>query len=167
MRILTWVAFLTFLADQATKYYVVHILNLRSLRDIEVFPPYFTLRMAWNDGINFGLFGDSSDLKRWGLIALAVVIVVVVLFMVRRQGGSWLTYVSAGLLVGGALGNVIDRLLYKAVADFINMSCCGIDNPYVFNLADVAIFAGAIGLALFSGPPPAKRKRKRKREKPS
>ena len=52
---------------------------------------------------------------------------------------------------GGALGNVIDRLLYGAVADFLNMSCCGIDNPFAFNLADVWIFAGALGLVIFGG----------------
>ncbi|BBU58037.1 hypothetical protein KU6B_43020 [Mameliella alba] len=57
--------------------------------------------------------------------------------------------ISAGFLIGGALGNVIDRLVYGAVADFLNMSCCGIDNPYAFNVADIAIFIGAFGLILF------------------
>jgi signal peptidase II len=57
---------------------------------------------------------------------------------------------SGGLLVGGALGNVVDRIAYGAVADFLNMSCCGIENPYAFNIADIAIFAGAIGLVIFS-----------------
>ena len=59
--------------------------------------------------------------------------------------------IAAGLLVGGAAGNVIDRLIYGAVADFLNMSCCGIDNPFAFNVADIAIFAGAVGLILFTG----------------
>ena len=48
------------------------------------------------------------------------------------------------------MGNVIDRLAFGAVADFLNMSCCGIENPYAFNVADIAIFAGAAGLALFA-----------------
>ncbi len=61
--------------------------------------------------------------------------------------------IAAGLLIGGALGNVIDRALYGYVLDFLNMSCCGIRNPYVFNLADVFIFAGAIGLAFFDDAP--------------
>ena len=51
-------------------------------------------------------------------------------------------------LIGGALGNVIDRLVYGAVADFLNVTCCGFVNPYAFNVADIAIFVGAIGLAL-------------------
>ena len=59
-------------------------------------------------------------------------------------------YLAGGLLLGGALGNVIDRLLYGAVADFLNMSCCGISNPYAFNVADISIFVGAVGLAFLS-----------------
>ena len=54
------------------------------------------------------------------------------------------------MLVGGALANVIDRLIYGYVLDFLNTSCCGIENPFVFNLADVFIFAGAIGLIFFA-----------------
>ncbi|MES2542698.1 MAG: signal peptidase II, partial [Pseudomonadota bacterium] len=57
---------------------------------------------------------------------------------------------AGGFLVGGALGNIIDRIAYGAVADFLNMSCCGIENPYAFNVADIAIFAGALGLVIFA-----------------
>ena len=53
-------------------------------------------------------------------------------------------------MVGGAMGNVIDRVFYGAVADFLNMSCCGINNPYAFNVADIAIFIGAVGLAFLA-----------------
>ena len=74
----------------------------------------------------------------------------------RDPPGRW-GLISGGLLIGGALGNVIDRLLYGAVADFINMSCCGISNPYVFNVADISIFAGALGLVLFAGAKTPKR----------
>ena len=52
--------------------------------------------------------------------------------------------------MGGALGNVVDRVLHGAVADFLNMSCCGINNPYAFNIADISIFIGAIGLVIFT-----------------
>ena len=61
--------------------------------------------------------------------------------------------IAAGLLIGGALGNVIDRLIYGAVADFLNMSCCGISNPYAFNVADIAIFARRGGLILCADRP--------------
>ena len=148
MRIVFWVAFWVFLLDQASKYLVVHVLDLRRLGAMEVWPPYLNLRMAWNTGINFGLLADHGALARWVLIAVALAISAAVLWWVHAErAGRW-QQVAAGVLVGGALGNVIDRLVYGAVADFLNMSCCGIDNPFAFNLADVAIFAGALGLVV-------------------
>ncbi|MBC7141303.1 MAG: signal peptidase II, partial [Rhodobacteraceae bacterium] len=102
-------------------------------------------------GINFGLFSSNADLARWFLIAMALVISLWVWRWVRREPHSRIVKLSAGFLIGGALGNVLDRLLYGAVADFLNMSVPGLDNPYSFNVADIAIFAGAIGLVLFTG----------------
>ena len=86
------------------------------------------------------------------LIALALAISASVWRWVQRERGGVMMQLSAGLLVGGALGNVVDRITWGAVVDFINVTCCGINNPYAFNLADIAIFAGAFGLILFSGP---------------
>ena len=146
-----WAGFWTFLADQASKYIVVHMLNLRLRGELDILPPFLNLRMAWNYGVNFGLFSQSSNLVRWGLIALALIICMAVLWWVGRDRPGRIGLVSAGLLIGGALGNVVDRLLYGAVADFINMSCCGISNPYAFNVADIAIFIGAFGLVLWGG----------------
>ena len=68
----------------------------------------------------------------------------------RRERGNWKAELSGGLLVGGALGNIVDRIAYGAVADFLNMSCCGIENPYAFNVADIAIFLGAVGLVFLA-----------------
>ena len=59
--------------------------------------------------------------------------------------------ISVGLLIGGALGNVVDRLIYGAVADFLNVTCCGLNNPYAFNVADISVFLGALGLAFWGG----------------
>ncbi|QHQ35953.1 signal peptidase II [Algicella marina] len=146
-----WItAIAIFLVDRLTKLVVVEWLDLRSLADIEVVPPFLNFVMAWNRGVNFGIGASGSDLMRWGLIALAVVICTGVIWWFRRAEG-WLVPVSAGMLVGGAIGNVWDRVQYGAVADFLNMSCCGIDNPYSFNVADVAIFVGALGLIFFTG----------------
>lgn len=157
MRLLFWVGFWTFLLDQATKYLVVHMLDLGRLQQIDVFPPFLNLRMAWNYGVNFGLFSGASDLTRWVLIAVALVISGAVVWWIRAERpGRW-GMIAAGLLIGGALGNVIDRILYGAVADFLNMSCCGITNPFAFNVADIAIFAGAFGLILFTGENPRKK----------
>ncbi|WP_397541840.1 signal peptidase II [Roseovarius salis] len=151
MRVIFWVGLVTFLVDQASKNWVLHRLNLDRVGAIDVWPPYLNLRMAWNHGINFGLFAGDGPLTRWVLIAIALVISAGVLWWVRHEpGGTW-QKIAAGLLVGGALGNVVDRVLYGAVADFLNMSCCGIDNPYAFNVADIAVFAGALGMIMFSG----------------
>ncbi len=151
MRLVFWVGFWTFLLDQATKYLVVHWMNLRTLHEIDVLPPFLNLRMAWNYGINFGLLGDPSGITRWVLIAVALIVAGGVLWWVRRDPPGAAGYAAAGLMVGGALGNVVDRLLYGAVADFLNMSCCGFENPYAFNVADIAVFAGAMGLIFFTG----------------
>ena len=148
MRTVFWAAFWTFVIDQVTKYVVVQGLDLASVGQIDVLPPVLTFRMAWNTGINFGLFSDGSDASRWILIGIALVVSAAVLVWIQYEKPRRIGLIAAGLLVGGALGNVIDRLIYGAVADFLNMSCCGIDNPYAFNVADIAIFVGAAGLIL-------------------
>jgi len=150
MRIVALVAFLTFALDQISKWYVVFHLRLIDIGMIDVWPPYLTFRMAWNRGVNFGLFAHDADVMRWVLIAVALVISAWALWWLSRAPQGRMACISGGLLVGGALGNVVDRVLYGAVADFLNMSCCGIENPYAFNVADIAIFAGAIGLVLFA-----------------
>ncbi len=151
MRTTAVTAALIFLLDQVSKYYVVQVLDLRTRFAIDVWPPWLNLRMAWNTGVNFGLLSGGTDVMRWALIALALAIAAWVAWWMRREEGRPLVQVSGGLLIGGALGNVVDRVIYGAVADFLNMSCCGFTNPYAFNVADIAIFAGAIGLILFSG----------------
>ncbi len=150
MKTVFWTGFWIFLLDQASKYLVVHWMDLRTLGTIEVAPPYLVLRMAWNYGVNFGLMAGDSPITRWVLIGVALIISGAVLWWVHHEpGGKW-QKIAAGLLVGGALGNVIDRVLYGAVADFLNMSCCGFDNPFAFNVADIAIFAGALGVVIFT-----------------
>ena len=150
MRTLLKAAVTTFALDQAIKYVVLFVLDLDRVRQIDVLPPFLRLVMGWNEGINFGLLSGSTDLARWALILLALVISAWIWGMARREPRNRTVQISAGLLIGGALSNVLDRLLYGAVADFLNMSVPGIDNPYSFNLADVAIFIGALGLAFFS-----------------
>lgn len=151
MRTLTLTAVFVFLLDQVTKWFVVIYLNLIELGEIDVLAPFVNFRMAWNRGVNFGLLSNNTDVARWALIAVAVAISVWVVVWVWRDGAGRWAALSAGLLVGGAMGNVVDRLIYGAVADFLNMSCCGIENPYAFNVADIAIFAGALGLVVFTG----------------
>lgn len=156
MRIVLPTALMIFLVDQASKWFVVFHLNLVKLEALDVIPPYLNLRMAWNYGVNFGLLAADNPVTRWALIGVALLICAGVLIWIHRVPLPRIAKISAGLLIGGALGNVIDRILYGAVADFLNMSCCGIVNPFSFNVADISIFAGAIGLALFADPKPRK-----------
>lgn len=150
MRGFFWAAIIAFLVDQFSKYVVIHAMELARVRAIDVFPPLVNFRYGENRGINFGLGGDMSQ---WALIALAIVIcLAVTIWITRRPQGIW-AQISAGLLVGGALANVVDRLIYGYVLDFLNTTCCGIDNPFVYNIADVFIFAGAIGLIFFTKEP--------------
>lgn len=151
MLLVFWAGFWAFLIDQISKYVILHVLNLASVRAIDVAPPLLNLRYGENRGINFGLFGDAPDMMRWVLIGFAFLVIAAVCWWVRRHDDNRLMMLSAGFLVGGALGNVVDRLVYGFVVDFLNISCCGIDNPFVFNIADIFIFAGAIGLILFEG----------------
>ena len=153
MRLFWIIAAAAFGIDQLSKFGVLYGLDLINRGEHDVFPPYLVFRMQWNRGINFGLLQGHTDLARWLLIALALGISGWVIWWIRRERGNRMALISGGLLVGGALGNVIDRVITPehAVADFLNMSCCGIENPYAFNVADIAIFAGALGLVVFAG----------------
>lgn len=152
-----WISTLVFLIDQASKWYVVESLDLVRIKRMDVWPPYLNFRMAWNKGVNFGLMDLGDDGGQYFLVALSLVLVIGILIWLRKAEG-WRVPICAGLIVGGALGNVIDRIQYGAVADFLNMSCCEIVNPFSFNVADIAIFAGVIGLLIFGDgkPEPAK-----------
>lgn len=142
------IALVACLIDQFSKWYVVWHLNLREINAIDVLPPILNFRMAWNEGVNFGLFSNDADVMRWVLIAVAVGLCTWLVYWGRQFSGWWAA-IFLGLILGGAIGNVIDRLAHGAVVDFLNMSCCGINNPYAFNIADIWVFAGAIGLLIF------------------
>lgn len=150
MRLVALSAGFWFVLDQISKWLVVHWMSLDTRGLIEVWPPILTFRMGWNTGINFGLFSGSPDATRWILIGLALFISGWILWWARTGLTRPLALVSAGAIVGGAMGNALDRVVYGAVADFLNVTCCGIRNPFAFNLADIGIFAGAFGLLIFA-----------------
>jgi signal peptidase II len=106
--------------------------------------PVFDLQMVWNRGVSFGLLRADQDLARWGLVGLSFAISAVFVWWLRSAERR-LTGVALGLVIGGALGNVIDRIRFGAVADFFDFS--GLWFPWVFNVADAAITVGAILLA--------------------
>lgn len=136
-------ALIAFGFDRLSKILIIHWLDLASLGVIEVRPPYLVLKMAWNKGVNFGLLDEPGNW--WGLVAVALAVSLVLTIWVRNKRG-WIRPLAVGCIVGGALGNAFDRVIYGAAADYLNMSCCGIRNPYSFNAADVFIFGGAIAL---------------------
>ena len=147
LRIIVLVAVAVLAADQLTKWWVVDVMGLEERLVIPVLPPLLTFKMAWNTGINFGLFGGGSEVTRWVLIAISVLVSAGLVWWVLRRRSRAMAY-GAGLVLGGAIGNAIDRARHGAVADFLNTSCCGIDNPFSFNVADIAIFLGAVWIAL-------------------
>ena len=138
--------------DQITKYLVVFYMNLIERGQMSVWPGFIHFHMAWNSGINFGLFSNNGLAARWILIVIALGICGVVTYWMRRETRS-IALISAGMVIGGALGNVVDRILHGSVADFLNITCCGLHNPFAFNVADIAIFAGLLGLMLFASDP--------------
>lgn len=149
-RAFTIAALAAFAIDQISKYVVIHLWGLRAGQVFDVFPPYLNFIYGENCGINFGIFGDCSELGRWTLIAVALVICAAVTIWMRRTRQPAMAMLGGGLLVGGALANVLDRSIYGYVLDFLNNSLPGWNNPFVYNIADIFIFAGALVLVFFS-----------------
>lgn len=135
--------------DQISKWWVLDVLDLPRLRQVAVLP-VLSLTMVWNQGVTFGLlsgFGDSGYLV---LTALSLVVVVVLLVWLRRAE-TRLVAVAIGGIIGGAIGNVIDRLRFGAVVDFLHAHVdtqWGVLSWYVFNVADAAIVCGVTVLIL-------------------
>ena len=144
---LGWLAYLlavlVIVADQASKYWVVEVFQLPLRPSHEVFGP-FSLTMVWNRGVSFGLLWADQGFVRWALAAFSIGVSILLAVWVRRAERP-LMAVSLGLIMGGAVGNVIDRIRFGAVADFLDFSDLWF--PWVFNIADAGISIG-IGLLL-------------------
>ena len=134
--------------DQLSKWFVVFYLELKQKLYLNLNNQFINFYMAWNKGINFGLFEGDSVLQAYILTTVAVLISIV-FFIWLKNSTSFFLQLLASLVIGGALGNAIDRIMYGAVADFINVTCCGLRNPYSFNLADIFIFLGLFGILIF------------------
>lgn len=150
MRLLYLSALFWFLIDQGTKYGVLYGLNLIERIHMEVLPPLLVFHLGWNTGINFGILAGGPEVTRYGLVVLALLICGWLLYWAKTGLTRPLALISAGAVIGGALGNALDRMIHGAVIDFLNMSCCGFQNPYTFNVADIGVVVGAIGLLLFA-----------------
>ena len=136
-------ALVTLVLDQATKLYTLFVYDL-PVREPVALTPFLNLIVVWNRGISYGLFQQSTDLGRWVLIVVSILAAIGLSIWIRRTAGRVLA-ASLGLIVGGAIGNVIDRIWHGAVFDFIQFHV-GSWSWYVFNVADAAIVAGVVGL---------------------
>lgn len=132
--------------DQASKWYILTVV-MQPPRVIEV-TSFFNLVLAWNPGVSFGLFSDADGPTPDILIGFAGAITLVLLVWLVRTGRR-LTAVSLGLIIGGAIGNVIDRASYGAVVDFLDFHAYGWHWP-AFNVADSGISIG-VALILLDG----------------
>jgi len=135
-------------ADQASKWFLLEVLLLPQVRHIPLLalgPFGFDLTMVWNRGITFGLLQGDRPWHAWALAGMAVLVVGVLLRWMARAERRRVA-LALGAIVGGAIGNAIDRLRFGAVADFFDAHAFGW-HWYVFNLADAAIVLGVVVLA--------------------
>ncbi len=148
--------------DQVTKLWLLFVLDIGHRGAVKI-TPFFDLVLAWNVGISFGWFQNDSQFAQIVLMVIkAVAVIVLAIWMARSR--TLIATLALGLIIGGAIGNAIDRFAYGAVVDFalFHVQIGGKPfNWYVFNLADVAIVAGVAALLYDSFPswgyPPQKR----------
>jgi len=141
------VAILAGIADQVSKLWLMYGFDLESRVPVAI-APFVDLVVTWNSGISYGLFQQRELLGAWALLVFKAVVVILLWVWLARIS-SRLTAVALGLIIGGAVGNAIDRLHWPGVMDFVLFHVeTGSWNFrwYVFNLADVAIVAGVAAL---------------------
>jgi signal peptidase II len=133
--------------DQASKLWLLYVFDLPARVPVRI-TPFLDLVLVWNKGISYGLFQQEGLVGQWLLLAFKVAAVGVLWLWLARTG-SRLTALALGLIIGGAVGNAVDRLLHEGVADFVLFHITTENvhfNWYVFNFADAAIVAGVAGL---------------------
>ena len=142
-----WLSALVFVVDQASKFYFDNSLTM--YQQIVIIPDYFSWTLAYNTGAAFSFLADASGWQRWFFAAIALVISVILVVWLKRLKPSetWLADALA-LVRGGALGNLVERVVFGHVVDFILLHWHQKWYFPAFNVADMAITGGAILLAL-------------------
>lgn len=139
------IAAVGFVLDQASKQYFLQVADLGETGPVQ-WAPFAEFRLVWNYGISYGLLEAKTDLGRWMLVLTAIGVTSFLVWWLSSVKDLRLT-AAIGLIIGGAVGNVIDRMVYGAVADFFLLHAFGY-NWYVFNIADIAVVGGVILMAL-------------------
>jgi signal peptidase II len=135
-------ALFVLLSDQAAKYVVRDVLELQTRRDIDIFK-FFTLRWVENRGVSMGLLTAGSETARWLLVGLTAAISIFVSFWLWREKRRD-DAIALGLVLGGALGNILDRVRFGYVVDFADLHFGDIHPFLVFNVGDAAITIGVL-----------------------
>jgi signal peptidase II len=138
-------AVLVFLVDQLSKWWILAVVRLPELGTVPVLP-IFSLTFVGNVGVSMGLFAAGSDLGRWLLVAATAAIAGVVALWITREKNRW-DVAALGLVLGGALGNILDRIRFGYVVDFLHFFWRDA-SFWVFNVADAAITCGVLMLLL-------------------
>lgn len=138
-------AVLVLAADQFSKWWILNPFDLPAKGSVELLP-VLNLTMVWNQGVTFGLFHQDGASGPWLLAGVALVVVCALAYWMLRAE-TLLVATALGAIAGGAIGNIIDRLRFGAVVDFIHAHAWGY-SWYVFNVADAAIVCGVAALLL-------------------
>ena len=129
--------------DQTSKWAVVHFFAL-PLGQPHFVLPFWDMTFIWNRGVSYGLLDTASDMGRWLLVGLTISIIGLLIWWLHKAQNRT-EQLAFGLIIGGALGNLVDRILYGAVVDFISLHMAGY-YWYVFNIADIWISFGVVML---------------------
>ena len=132
-----------FLIDRLSKIYIINLAKLETILDIYI-TPYLNFYLIWNQGISFGLFPFEDSLS-YGIVSIIISIAIVIIIIMAVKENSKFKKYSLLLILGGALGNLYDRIRFSAVPDFIDIHILNF-HWFIFNVADIFISVGVICL---------------------
>ena len=134
------IIFLIFLIDQVSKYYIINIFEFQN--KAIYLSSFLNLQLIWNEGIAFGLLSFENDLYYNSITFVIIIVILILIFLIKNYDKYSYFY---SIIVGGALGNLIDRIRYSAVPDFIDFHISNF-HWFVFNIADIFVSLGVICL---------------------
>ena len=132
---------------ESRQFFLLYSFNLESKGRLYV-TPFMDFIMVYNPGISYGIFGGGGEIQRWILVVLSGLIISYLIYWIRSSTSKFLSF-GLCLIIGGALGNMVDRIIYGKVVDFISLHVFDY-YWYVFNIADIAIVSGGLSVLMFS-----------------